>query len=125
MNTADDGASRRWADLSPFQKYLRDNPDQYDPKDPFKRPWVTGRRPWQYRDRPKFARMPDAIMEDGTMVDFKVTSKIVDMDFAEVEKRLMAWYEYEAGEKFQLAIMEGLQTVEARTRLLNSRRQLP
>jgi len=87
--------------------------------DPFKRPWVKGPRPWQFKDRPKFQglKFDGVIMDDVVDKRFTVDPVALEkemslsarraseaklwagldvMDFASIEKRLMAHYAQDA-----------------------------
>lgn len=114
----------RWTSRMASAPHLQ----EIDPCDPFKVPWVSGRRPAQWRDRPKFkyqGKHADMIIMDDV---------VVNMDFAEIEKRLAAFYlaqevnecqDLLARRRFERSVFLGLKSVEARTRYLNSLRNIP
>lgn len=122
-----------------------------DPNDPFKREWTSGRRPWQYKDRPKYVMegelqgksidmiFIDDVMDKHFRVDpvklaqevslaerRKREAKLVNCDFTKIEQRILNHYQDAFyGTSLWHAQQRGLRTVESRTRYLNSLRQVP
>jgi hypothetical protein len=103
---------------SPEEAYIqRHGYANYREATKFKRPWVSGQRPWQYKDSPKYR---------GKTYDVLICDDITDilsLDYAEIEKRQLAYYTDKLG--LTNAIENGLKKVESKTRWLNTLRQVP